>query len=298
MDSIIHLSSCPVCDSAALTSLFTVRDYTVSHKDFQLVECAGCSLRFTQDVPDKASIAAYYKSDNYISHTDTSKGLVNSLYKIVRKRTLKQKRKLVESIAGKKPGKLLDVGSGTGAFLDEMKRHGWDITGLEPDPDARNIAQNLYGLELNDTSLLSGLPPAEFDVITLWHVLEHVHDLRDTMAQLFRLLVTGGRLVIAVPNYTCLDEKIYRQYWAAYDVPRHFYHFSPQAMDRLVKQQGGSVLAHKPMWFDSFYVSLLSSKYRNGSTNWLGSLWTGLKSNMAAMQDVKKCSSVIYIIAA
>jgi SAM-dependent methyltransferase len=204
----------------------------------------------------------------------------------------------VESIAAKKPGKLLDVGSGTGAFLDEMKRHAWEITGLEPDKDARNIAKNLYGLELNDISLLSGLPVSGFDLITLWHVLEHVHDLRDTMAQLFRLLATGGRIVIAVPNYTSFDAKKYRQYWAAYDVPRHLYHFSPQAMDRLVAKQGGRVLAYRPMWFDSFYVSLLSSKYKNGSTNWPGSVWTGLQSNMAALRDVKKCSSVIYIIAA
>ena len=256
----------------------------------------NCSLRFTQDIPDAHSIAEYYKSENYISHTDTSKGLVNNLYKIVRRRTVKQKRKLIETITGKKSGNLLDFGSGTGAFLKEMKTHGWNETGLEPDNDARKAARNLYGLDLKDTKTLFELPAGSFDVITLWHVLEHVHNLQATMAQLKKLLAEKGLLFIAVPNYTSFDEKVYKQYWAAYDVPRHLYHFSPQAMDVLVKKHGARIQDCKPMWFDSFYVSLLSSKYKNGKTNWLGAIWNGLRSNLKAMQGKKKCSSLIYII--
>ena len=295
LDSVVRYTSCPVCGSTVITTLFKVRDYTVSKKEFEIAECSECTLRFTQDVPDADAITGYYQSENYISHTDTSQGLVNSVYKIVRRRTLTQKRKLIEQVTGKKAGHLLDYGSGTGAFLNEMQKAGWHSTGLEPDSGARKIANDLYGLQLKATGDLFHLT-GDFDVITLWHVLEHVHDLHVTLEQLKLLLAEKGRLIIAVPNYTSFDEKKYERYWAAYDVPRHLYHFSPESMNRLVKRHGLNILAYKPMWFDSFYVSLLSSKYKNGKTNWLGSVWTGLRSNLKAMGDVKKCSSLIYVI--
>lgn len=273
-----------------------VKDFTVSGKEFTLLECTNCSLRFTQDVPDAASIGEYYQSENYISHSDTSKGLINSLYKKIRSRTLSQKRKLVESVTGKKTGKILDVGSGIGAFVNEMKINGWNVTGVEPDKGAIKIAKELYGLELQETGNLFELPPGSYDAITLWHVLEHVHSLKEYIVHLKNLLADNGRLIIAVPNYTCYDEKIYKQYWAAYDVPRHLYHFSPKAMETLINKQGLKIIDYKPMWYDSFYVSLLSSKYRSGSTRWFSAAWTGLVSNSKALNNYKKCSSVIYII--
>lgn len=273
-----------------------MKDFTVSKKQFAIVECADCTLRFTQDVPDEESIGAYYQSENYISHTDTSKGLINSLYKKVRGRTLKQKRKLVESATGKKTGKILDVGSGTGAFANEMKINGWEVTALEPDSGAIKVAKDLYGLELQETGKLFELLPKSYDAITLWHVLEHVHQLQEYIAQLKNLLADNGRLIIAVPNYTCYEEKVYKQYWAAYDVPRHLYHFSPKAMETLINKHGLKISDYKPMWYDSFYVSLLSSRYKNESTNWIGAGWNGLMSNVETVRNIKKCSSVIYII--
>lgn len=294
--SFVHYTSCPVCGSGNIKNVFAVKDFTVSEKEFVIAECKDCSLRFTQDVPDAESIGEYYKSENYISHTDTSKGLVNSLYKKVRSRTLKQKRKLVESITGKKTGRILDVGSGTGAFVSEMKTGGWEVTGLEPDSDAIKIAKELYGIELQGTNKLFDLPSESYDAITLWHVLEHVHQLQEYIAQLKKILTDDGRLVIAVPNYTCYEEKNYKQYWAAYDVPRHLYHFSPAAIETLINKHGLRIINHKPMWYDSFYVSLLSSKYKNGSTSWIGAGWNGLISDIKALTDIKKCSSVIYII--
>ncbi|MBS1608056.1 MAG: class I SAM-dependent methyltransferase [Bacteroidetes bacterium] len=293
---LVHYSSCPVCSSVNLKDVFTVKDFTVSEMDFLIVECKDCMLRFTQDVPDMGSIGAHYKSENYISHTDTSKGLINSLYKKVRNITLKQKRKLIESITNKKAGRLLDIGSGTGAFANEMKTNGWDVTGLEPDRGAIKIAKELYGLELEETNKLFELPSESYDAITLWHVLEHVHSLQEYIAQLKKLLTEKGRLIIAVPNYTCYDEKVYKQYWAAYDVPRHLYHFSPQAMESLMNRHRLKIIDYKPMWYDSFYVSLLSSKYENGSASWIGAGWNGLISDIKALGHVKKCSSVIYII--
>jgi len=293
---LVHYTFCPVCGSGNLKNVFTVKDFTVSKKEFVVAGCNDCTLRFTQDVPGVDSIGPYYKSENYISHTDTSKGLVNSLYKKVRNRTLRQKRKLIEGITNKKNGALLDVGSGTGAFANEMKINGWDVTGLEPDSDAINVAKELYGLELQETDKLFNLRFGTYDAITMWHVLEHVHQLHEYIVQLKNLLTERGRLVIAVPNYTCYDEKVYKEYWAAYDVPRHLYHFSPKAMETFINKHGLKIIDYKPMWYDSFYVSLLSDKYKNGSANWVTAGWNGLISDVKALGDVKKCSSVIYII--
>lgn len=296
MKELIHYTHCPVCGSAEFKTVLSAKDHTVSGEKFAVSECNQCTLRFTQDVPDAASISPYYKSENYISHTNTSKGLINTLYQSVRKRTLKQKQRLVEKITGVKNGKLLDVGSGTGAFASEMKRNGWGVTGLEPDEDARKVAKESFNIELSDISQFYQLPDNSFDAITFWHVLEHVHELQAYMAKLKTLLTEKGRLFIAVPNYTSKDASIYNEYWAAYDVPRHLYHFSPQSMKVLVEKHGMKLLLQKPMWYDSFYVSMLSSKYKSGKTNLITAFFNGLRSNSMALGDVKKCSSVIYII--
>jgi 2-polyprenyl-3-methyl-5-hydroxy-6-metoxy-1,4-benzoquinol methylase len=292
----IHYQFCPVCNAATISNVLQVKDYTVSGESFVIAECSSCSLCFTQGVPDAGSIARYYKSDDYISHTNTATGLINRIYHFVRNRTIVQKRKLIEKSTGIKTGQLLDIGSGTGAFLSEMKQHGWHATGLEPDADARTVAQKVYNIELADTAQLYQLPTGHFDVITLWHVLEHVHDLSKYVEQIKTVLHPKGKMFIAVPNYTSMDAVVYKEYWAAYDVPRHLYHFSPRSMKLLMEKHGLKVLQYKPMWYDSFYVSLLSSKYKNGKTNWLSACWIGLRSNLAAMGDKKNCSSVIYLI--
>jgi len=296
MDSTVHHTHCPVCGSASIKPKLAAKDYTVSGEKFSIWECSDCTLRFTQDAPRLDAIGRYYKSEDYISHTNTSRGLINKLYQAVRKKTLKQKRQLVCKTTRKKQGSLLDVGSGTGSFVKEMKDHGWQMTGLEPDSDARKVAKEHFDCELQDSGELFSLAPDSFDAITLWHVLEHVHDLTGYIQQLKLLLKSDGRLMVAVPNYSSLDASYYKEYWAAYDVPRHLYHFSPQAMRILMENMGMQILECKPMWFDSFYVSLLSSKYKYQRTKWISALWTGFRSNLKALGDRKKCSSVIYII--
>ena len=296
MSQTIHYTNCPVCGSAAIKNVLSAKDHTVSGEIFPIAECTDCSLRFTQDVPDAVSIAPYYKSEDYISHTNTSKGLINRLYQSVRKRTLAKKRRLVQRITGMGKGHLLDVGSGTGAFVSEMALHGWYTTGLEPDDGARKVAKKLYNVQLEDADQFYQLAAESFDAITLWHVLEHVHELSLYVQHLKVLLKEKGRLLIAVPNYTSKDAAIYKECWAAYDVPRHLYHFSPQSMKLLMEKHGLKLLDYKPMWYDSFYISMLSSKYKNGKTNLFASFFNGLLSNLKAMGNVKKCSSVIYII--
>ena len=291
----VHHTHCPVCDSARINPLLTVKDHSVSGEDFVLWQCTDCSLRFTQDVPDESAIGAYYQSPEYISHTNTSKGLVNRIYQRVRNYTLDQKADLVIART-KKTGKILDLGAGIGAFLHTMQKKGWETEGIEPDPGARAQAESLYQLQLHDTTALDNFSPASFDAITLWHVLEHVHKLHPYMDRLHELLQPGGRIFIAVPNYESLDAADYKLFWAAYDVPRHLYHFSPKSMETLVQRHGFTLEEKRPMWFDSFYISLLSSKYKNGKTNWPGALWSGARSNLKAAANKNYCSSLIYIL--
>jgi 2-polyprenyl-3-methyl-5-hydroxy-6-metoxy-1,4-benzoquinol methylase len=297
MESPITYTSCPACGSLSIRHILTARDHTVSLRDFEIWECGQCSLRFTQHVPAAEDIGPYYRSENYISHTDTQKGLVNRLYHMVRRRTLKSKQHLIESTSAKKTGKLLDIGAGTGAFLHHMKQSGWEVTGLEPDPEARARALKQYELTILPTNDLWRLPPGSMDIITMWHVLEHVHRLHDYLEQLKKLLKPGGFIFIAVPNYTSGDAEKYGSYWAAYDVPRHLYHFSPKSMKQLVQKHGLKLEGIQPMWFDSFYVSMLSEKCRTGKPSLVKGGLAGLNSNLKAMGNRERCSSLIYILA-
>jgi SAM-dependent methyltransferase len=291
----VHYTACPVCNSTDINPLLTIKDHSVSKEQFVVWQCASCSLRFTQDVPDEVSIGEYYQSEGYISHSNTSKGLVNTLYQNVRNYTLRQKANLIISQTVKR-GSLLDIGAGIGAFLNTMKQKGWETAGIEPDEGARQHAKTLFDINLQDTRRLQELPAKSFDAITLWHVLEHVHQLHPYIEKLGSLLKPGGKLFVAVPNYQSLDEGIYKTYWAAYDVPRHLYHFTPKSIDILVRQHGLKLIAKKPMWFDSFYISLLSSKYKNGKTNWLGAGLAGLRSNLRTLFNRDYCSSIVYVI--
>ena len=289
-------SECPCCKSDDIIFVLEAKDHTVSGEDFEIWQCNICTLRFTQSIPDKEEIDAYYKSENYISHSNTNKGLVNFLYHLVRKRTLLSKRKLIEESSGIRIGEILDIGCGTGSFLNTMKKSGWKITGLEPDETAGAKAKELYDIDVQSPETLFKLPQEKFDVITMWHVLEHVHDLEKYIRQLSLLLKPKGRLFIAVPNYTSYDQKVYKNFWAAYDVPRHLYHFSPDSMINFLVGHNLKLKSVKPMLFDSFYVSMLSEKYKTGKNNFLNALLVGLVSNYKALRDAEKCSSVIYIV--
>jgi 2-polyprenyl-3-methyl-5-hydroxy-6-metoxy-1,4-benzoquinol methylase len=291
----ISYQHCPVCNSNDIVEVLTAIDYTVSHEKFSIWQCNACSLRFTQSVPDANGIGRYYQSAEYISHSDTKKGMVNSLYHLVRNFTLQQKKGLVIKKSGLSAGTLLDVGCGTGAFLSVMKEGGWQVKGLEPDEKARGLARQ-KGLDVDDASTLFSLSGSSFNVITLWHVLEHVHELHAYMDQLRKLLRPNGVLFVAVPNYTSGDAGHYSSSWAAYDVPRHLYHFSPASMQKLLSLHEMKTIDILPMWFDSFYVSMLSEKYKGGSI--ISAFLQGSHSNIKAAGNHQRCSSVIYVIKA
>ncbi len=292
----IHYDNCPLCGSGNLADKFPVKDYTVSGGLFTVVRCSNCTGMFTQGVPPQEAIGPYYASLNYISHSNTQKGFINTIYHRVRSVTLTAKRKMIGTLTGLTKGNILDVGCGTGAFLNEMKNAGWEITGLEPDELARKNAAELFGIHPRPSGELFDLQSKSFDAITMWHVLEHVHQLHEYVAQLKKLLADNGRLLIAVPNYTSYDAGHYNQHWAAYDTPRHLYHFSPASMKQLMRQHGLEVAGTKPMWFDSFYVSMLSEQYQKGKGNIVKACLIGVISNLKALFDKERCSSVIYVI--
>jgi 2-polyprenyl-3-methyl-5-hydroxy-6-metoxy-1,4-benzoquinol methylase len=290
----ITYTSCPICKQKKIKPYLTVKDFSVSKDDFDLVICEGCSFVCTQNIPDENSIAPYYKFDDYISHTDTQVGLVNKLYHYIRKKTLLKKLSWLKKYTKLEKGNILDIGCGTGAFLETMQKNNWTIEGIEPDETARNKAKELYQLMPSNPSALFEYAPTKFDAITMWHVLEHVHELDAYVLQLKKLLANKGRIFIAVPNYTSYDAVHYKNYWAAYDVPRHLYHFSPKAMQVLASNYGFTIEAMQPMWYDSFYVSMLSEKYKKG--NIIFAIINGFISNIKAFFNKDKCSSITYIL--
>ena len=203
---------------------------------------------------------------------------------------------MIKNTTGLQSGTILDIGCGTGAFLHTMKQAGWNITGLEPDETARKNALSLYNIDPLPPGELFNLPKDSFDVITAWHVMEHVHQLHEYIDSLKRILAPGGKIFIAVPNHTSYDALGYKSFWAAWDVPRHLYHFSPQSMHILMQIHGLTIQEISPMWFDSFYVCMLSEQYKNGKGNIIRAFYNGMISNMKALPDKQNCSSLIYVI--
>ena len=293
--SIITYTDCPVCSSKKISLFTKAVDYTVSKKEFEIFQCSDCTFKFTQNVPAQSEIGAYYASEEYISHSDTKEGLTNKLYHMARSYMLDSKKALVEK-HNSDDKILMDIGCGTGYFLDKMKSANWTVNGLETDPGARKFCKDKFGLDVNDTDVLFETAKESISVVTMWHVLEHVHQLKEYVNQIFSILKKGGTFVVAVPNCESVDAEQYDAYWAAWDVPRHLYHFSPSSMKLLMENAGFELISKKLMPFDSFYVSMLSEKYKNGSGNLIGGFANGLKSYLKATSNVDKSSSVIYVM--
>lgn len=294
-ESKIVYDCCPVCQSKEIFPVLTAIDYTVSQESFEIYQCGTCTARFTQGIPTAERIGPYYQSDEYISHSNTSQGIVNRMYQVVRGITLKQKRSLVKKSSGLRQGTLLDIGSGTGEFLHTMKEDNWRVKGIEPDDHARNFAIKNYSLQVFEPNALFDLEDGSFQVITMWHVLEHVHDLHAYLSKIHSLLVSKGTLLIAVPNYKASDANHYGEHWAAYDVPRHLYHFTPKSMIDLLKKHRFQFINLKAMPFDGFYVSLLSEKYRYQSNRLVSGGWQGFRSYLNAFNNPDQGSAVLFV---
>jgi 2-polyprenyl-3-methyl-5-hydroxy-6-metoxy-1,4-benzoquinol methylase len=274
-----------------------VQDRSVSQETFVLDECQRCGFLFTNPRPDAASIGRYYESAAYVSHNAGARGLVNQVYRVARFFTVRYKVRLITRLNSGRPGQLLDYGCGTGHFLAQAQRRGWAVTGLEPNPQARAAAEARVGQPIAEPAALADLPAASYDVVTLWHVLEHVHALNDTLTQLLRVLRPGGKLLVAVPNAASYDARHYGPGWAAYDVPRHLYHFTPATMRRLLARHGLRIARQLPLRLDAYYVSLLSEGLRptHQAQGRLATLRLGYRSNQHAARHDNNYSSVLYV---
>ncbi|RZK49104.1 MAG: class I SAM-dependent methyltransferase [Hymenobacter sp.] len=291
------LLSCPICNGSDLHDHLRVQDKSVSQETFLIQQCGACGFQLTNPRPDAASIGRYYESAAYVSHNPAAAGLVNQVYKAARYFTVRRKVALISRLNGDRAGRLLDYGCGTGHFLAAAKAAGWQVTGLEPSELARADAAARVGQPVGRPTDLASLPASSFDAVTLWHVLEHVHTLHDTLAQLLRVLRPGGRLLIAVPNAASRDAREYGADWAAYDVPRHLYHFTPPTMRQLLARHGLRITQQLPLPLDAYYVSMLSEGRRPAGQRRgrLAMLHAGWVSNRDAARHGGNYSSVLYV---
>ena len=271
-----------------------VKDHSVSGEEFQLLYNEDLDFLETIPHPSLEQLPNYYKSEDYISHTDTKRNLFENIYHLVRSISLKQKLKLINSFSSEGRN-LLDIGCGTGDFLQIAQQNNWEVSGVEPNEKARFLANKKTDDAIFDIDYLLKFKPNSFNVITLWHVLEHLPKLQEHMSILKSLLKPNGTLIIAVPNYKSYDAKYYKAFWAAYDAPRHLWHFSQTTISKLVAKEKMKVVKTLPMKFDSYYVSLLSEKYKSGWMNFFNAFRIGLLSNFKAKQTTEY-SSLIYCI--
>lgn len=275
-----------------------VLDYSISKESFELKYNSELDMFDTFPKPENVDLPKYYKSENYISHTDSTKSLMDKIYQLVKTFTISSKVKLISSYINLNP-KLLDIGCGTGEFLKSAFTKGWEVTGVEPNDKASELA--LLKLDQNKNiftsidELITNIPNKKFNVITLWHVLEHVPDYNETIIKIKSLLEPDGILIVAVPNINSYDAKHYKEFWAAYDVPRHLWHFSKTAIHNIFLKHQMRVEKIIPMYFDSFYVAMLSEKHKTGKSNLIRAFFIGLVSNLKALFS-KEFSSLIYVI--
>jgi len=289
----ISLDKCPVCTGQELIPKLNCLDHTTSQETFTIVSCGTCDFTFTNPRPLDKKLGDYYKSDMYISHTNNTKGLFNWMYQTVRNYAIGTKVSLLKSI--QKTGTHLDIGCGTGEFLNACKRAGFTTKGIEPSELARKQAINNHGLNVSSDTDLSQYTDKEFDSISMWHVLEHVPALNETISQFDRLLKPDGKIIIAVPNHKSWDAKFYKEFWAAWDVPIHLWHFSKETIEQLFENSNFSLEKTKPMIFDSFYVSLLSEEFKTGKKNFITGFIIGFISNVAGLFSKRGHSSTIYV---
>ena len=283
---------CPLCDSEQLKPFLEVEDYFLSKEIFYLQVCVQCQLVMTNPYPTNDALPKYYDSENYFSHPNKKKSILSFLYEAVKLRNLRYKFHVATS--GLPKGRILDIGCGAGDFLLLAKDLGWKINGIEPNEEARKHSTIKLSSKVYALSEFDLLPDSSFDVITMWHVLEHVEDLHQQCKELQRLLKPDGRLIIALPNIRSFDALHYGKFWAGLDVPRHLFHFNFDSIQFLLKRHGFLFLKREPLKWDAFYISMLSEKYINNRLMPLQTILNGWKSNFKAIKT-REYSSNIYI---
>jgi len=286
-------TKCPWCDSEKTQMYLWVKDLFLTGEAFEIHECLKCGLLFTEPRPDASSIGKYYQSEEYYSHQENKSGFIPKIYESVKKVNLRHKRKLATK--GLKVGTMLEIGCGVGDFLHEMEQKGWKCTGIEPSEEAKAIAKNRVKANILNPEELASLKDESFDLITMWHVLEHVDNLKEEVMHLQRLLKKGGRLVLALPNFKSADAEHYREYWAAYDVPRHLNHFCRESINNIFKNTKLKLKKTDKLVWDAYYISYMSEKYKNHTMPLLKGAMKGMISNIKARKS-GEWSSLVYVL--
>lgn len=283
---------CPYCQSETTDLHLKLKDYFLTQENFEIYRCPHCGLLFTWPRPDENVIGNYYKSDEYLSHNEHKKGLVPFIYNRVKRVNIENKFAI--ATVGTSGKRMLDFGCGVGDFINFAKQHGYDVEATDVSEDARNAAAKKLGSPLPSPQKVFAMPDDSFDIITMWHVLEHIADLKSQVFHLDRLLSPEGRLVIALPDYLSYDAQHYQDKWAAYDVPRHLNHFDRKSLQNLFAETKLKLVDTKPLKWDAYYISMLSEKYRGASLSFVRGLIQGFKSNRAARKS-GEYSSIVYI---
>ena len=291
--SLETITHCIVCSSENITDFLDCTDHFISNESFTISRCKNCGFCFTNPRPFVSNIAPYYNSEEYISHSKTSAGIINRLFHLSRIYTLGYKKRIVKKYSS--GNRILDYGCGTGEFLQTMKNKGWICSGIEPNAGARESANQKFDFKISDEAGISKIAEGSLDAISLWHVLEHVYPIKERLISFHKLLSEKGILFVALPNMDSYDAKRYGKFWAAWDVPRHIYHFNPASIKTLMKNYGFELVTTRPMILDAFYISMLSEKYKNGSPKNFNALLHGIISNCSALMKDKNYSSLIYI---
>lgn len=291
----LTINACPLCGGTHLHKKMTCTDFYASGEQFDLCQCGDCNFQFTQGFPVEKEIGKYYETPDYISHSDTKKGMMNELYHLVRMRMLQKKAQLINHATGKESGRILDIGTGTGYFSHTMQNKGWSVEAIEKSAQARAFAKKNFNLDVKDESGLNDFPAESFDAITLWHVMEHLEHLNETWEKLHELLTEDGYLIVAVPNCYSYDGQKYKEFWAAYDVPRHLWHFTPDTMQKFGDKHNFTLMNYLPMPFDAFYVSILSEKYKKSSFSLLKGMLAGTIAWFHSLSNKERSSSIIYV---
>lgn len=291
----ITIQECPLCGGKEFTPHLTCTDYYASGERFELWHCDACGFLFTQDAPSENEISRYYDTPDYISHSNTRKGVMNRVYHVARRFQLNRKAHLIERESGLRKGYLLDIGTGTGYFPATMQQRGWKVEAIEKSADAREFAAREFGLKVRPDGTLSSLDSRAFHVITLWHVMEHLNDLNKLWEELYRLLNENGVLIVAVPNHQSYDAARYEATWAAYDVPRHLWHFTPTTIRAWGEKHRFRLCESYPMPLDAFYVSMLSEKYQGKKHSFIRGGWAGSLAYLNALGNKERSSSLIYV---
>jgi len=285
-------NNCPNCKSSDTKLFLELKDYFLSNEEFEIHNCNNCKISFTQPFPAAHEINRYYETDEYLSHDENRKGFIPLLYRTIKSVNIQTKYN--QAASELKPGTVLDFGCGIGDFLFKAKSEGWKIHGVEPNDKARKSAAEKLEIDVLDKLGSDNYPDEYFDLITLYHVLEHVYAPKELIEILIKKLKPNGRLVLALPNHNSLDAKIYGKYWAAWDVPRHLWHFNSTSVEMLLEIHNYNLVRRLPMYWDAFYVALLSEKYKNSKMPLLKAFLKGMHSNISAL-FTGEFSSLVFI---